>query len=95
MDVIKTGLTGFGLLPLCSVLREPRFFWSKMISLLLLITAGQAEISAKVEFYPDSLNESTFHVTKIRNQRSLTASIGSQAELKLFKSGISLPKASV
>ena len=95
MDVIKTGFTGFVLLPLCSVLREPRFFWSKMISLLLLMAACQAEISAQVEFYPDSLNESTFHVTKIRNQRSLTASIGSQAELKLFKSGINFSKINV
>ena len=66
-----------------------------MISLLLLISACQAEISAQVEFYPDSLNESTFHMTRIRNRRSLIASIGNHAELKLFNSGTIFPAANV
>ena len=64
-----------------------------MISLLLSIAACQAEISAQVELYPDSLNESTFQMTKIRNQRSLIASIGNQAELKLYNSGTHFSKA--
>ena len=53
----------------------------------LLLAFAEAEISAQVEFQPDSLIENTFHLTRIRNQRSLTASIGNQAELKLFNLG--------
>ena len=68
-----------------------------MISLLLLIAACEAAISAQVEFHPDSLNDSTFHLRRIRNRRSasITALIGSEAKLKLFDSGVNFSEAKV
>lgn len=59
-----------------------------MISLFLIIAACQAEIAADVELYQDLLNDNWFHVAKVRSQRSsIVASIGKEAELKLYKSG--------
>ena len=58
-----------------------------MISFLLILAACEAIISAKVEFHADSSKHDIFHMIRIRNQRSFIASIGNQAELKLFNSG--------
>ena len=67
-------------------------FQSKMISFLLMLAACEAKISAKVEFHADSSKHDIFHMIRIRNQRSLIASIGNQAELKFFTSGKSFAR---
>ena len=68
-----------------------------MISFFLLIAACRAEIYAQIDFYPDPLDESAFHMTRIRNRRSSTkiASIGNQAKLQLFESGTRFSEAKV